>query len=361
MLFVFLDRTTVSKNLSKVASTARTALAPTIKKAAVDNNLCVTSDMWTDNYSHTPYISATAHYIENWNLKSRILFTSEFDGHIRKTGENILTAITKGLQVFDVNQADMKKIKFITDRGSNMIAAFRRHTRLDCIAHLISTCLKHTLGKKHSPIPIQELLSSCTALVKLFKQKPVLNSQLQVCLKLMCDTRFNTVYMMLLPIQTQYHTIYELLQKGGYDVDMVDIIDKALLSSLVAFLKPFYDATNQLEGELAPTIQFVLPIIMRLQNHCAGATDPVMTEEDDHDVMATLRRTCRRLLKEKFKSHTLHKVEYYNIRYKKSTIITYLSVIHMDMCINTKKLFKICNETILIVLCAHFFSRWRCF
>ena len=83
---------------------------------------------------------------------------------------------------------------------------------------------------------------------------------------------------------------------------------------------------------------------MRLQNHCAGATDPVMTEEeDDHDVMATLRRTRRRLHKEKIKSHTLHRVEYYNIRYQKSTIITYLSVIHMDMDVNTKKSFKICN------------------
>ena len=160
----------------------------------------------------------------------------------------------------------------------------------------------------------------------------------------MCDSRFNTVYMMLLPIQTQYHTIYELLQKGVHDVEMIDIIDKTLLSSLVVFWKPFYDATNQLEGELAPTIQSVLPIIMQLQNHCAGATDPVMTEEeDDDDVMATLRRTLRRLHKEKFKSHTLHKVEYYNIRCKKSTIITYLSVIHMDMCINTMKSFESCN------------------
>ena len=42
---IFLDRTTVSNNVSKVASAARTALVPTIKQAAVDNNLCVTSVM----------------------------------------------------------------------------------------------------------------------------------------------------------------------------------------------------------------------------------------------------------------------------------------------------------------------------
>ena len=31
------------------------------------------------------HISATAHDIDNWNLQSRIPFTSKFDGHLCKT------------------------------------------------------------------------------------------------------------------------------------------------------------------------------------------------------------------------------------------------------------------------------------
>ena len=68
--------TTISNSLSKVTKAKRTVLAPTTKQAAVNNNLRVTSDMWTD-YLHTPTvtlgISATHHIDDNWILQNMIL------------------------------------------------------------------------------------------------------------------------------------------------------------------------------------------------------------------------------------------------------------------------------------------------
>ena len=64
-------------------------------------NIAFTSDMWTDTHKQRPYLTITAHWInDEWEMQNRVICTEEFDASLKKTGLNIKTAISSALQSF---------------------------------------------------------------------------------------------------------------------------------------------------------------------------------------------------------------------------------------------------------------------
>jgi len=60
--------TTVARHLSGIATTRRQLLAGQLRKIP---RLGITSDMWTHELTSTPYITVTAHFIDdNWELQA---------------------------------------------------------------------------------------------------------------------------------------------------------------------------------------------------------------------------------------------------------------------------------------------------
>jgi hypothetical protein len=56
----------------------------------------------------------------------------------KKTGDNIKIEIVKILRSFDLYNI-IDKVVFVTDRGSNIVAALRQFTRLSCSAQILNT------------------------------------------------------------------------------------------------------------------------------------------------------------------------------------------------------------------------------
>ena len=135
--------TTVSRAVATTAKTERLLLATEMRKV-LSHGSCIsfTSDMWTDQYKQTAYLTITGHWIsEDWALISRVLCTEDFDSTQKKTGDNIHRAIMTTLLDLDLIDIGTDLVTSTTDRGANMIAALRTDERLDCIAHVLNTVL----------------------------------------------------------------------------------------------------------------------------------------------------------------------------------------------------------------------------
>ena len=142
--------TTVSRNISSRADTVKTDLAITLQSAYKDNgSISFTSDMWTDAHRKRSYITITAHFITPaWTLCSRVLCTEEFDPAAKKTGVNVRLSMLAVFASCGITTSQISRSVFTTDRGSNMIVALQQEERIDCIAHILNTVLRHTFDEE---------------------------------------------------------------------------------------------------------------------------------------------------------------------------------------------------------------------
>jgi hypothetical protein len=149
--------TTVSRRLTTVPENKREQILPEIKDAILDGCAAGTTDLWTDDYKKIAYSTMTVHYIsKNWELKNRVLFTCDFPLE-RKTGANIEKELIKRLIKIRLSLDLFKKLRFVTDRGANVIKALKDYTRFNCCCHVINTVLSHTFN---SDFLEQSLVSS---------------------------------------------------------------------------------------------------------------------------------------------------------------------------------------------------------
>ena len=273
--------TTVSRHLDERAQTVRRALVDDMLATIEKHGCAVTTDIWTENYRKTSFLSATIHYIDSdYTLVSRVLFATPFEADTSKTGENIRALLFQNLRVFGIDCALMgKKIVFVTDRGANMVAALRGFNRLNCSAHILNSVLSHALSTAViEQVPeAAQLLTDVKKLVSYFKHSG-LQTLLGSSLKQSVETRWNSTVDMLESVLNQYDAITTiLLEKNQFD--KIGRINKNTLASVVAFLKPFRDATHDLESDNAGlSAALVLPWSVKLRDHCEVAkADPLLT------------------------------------------------------------------------------------
>uniref|UniRef100_A0A3P9CYL1 HAT C-terminal dimerisation domain-containing protein n=1 Tax=Maylandia zebra TaxID=106582 RepID=A0A3P9CYL1_9CICH len=217
--------TTVSRNVEMRAQSLRKHVVEEITATISKFGCAVTADIWTETYRKTSFLSATIHYVnEQSELHSRVLFAAPFDPSTSKTGENIRRHLLQNLRVFGIDATDMgKKIIFFKHSGQQ--------------------------GK------------------------------LKKSLKQSIETRWNSNFDMLNSVLEQYEDIASVLTESN-NYDKIGRISISTLKLLVSFLKPFKEATDDLETDnTAPSASLVLPWSVRLIEHCTSATkDPLLSE-----------------------------------------------------------------------------------
>lgn len=168
--------TTISRNVHKIYNNVREEIVPEILMAIRNKEASVSSDMWTHDCKKINYITVTVTYIDNWTLKTRVIFTAKFEEQI-KSGENIRNEVYQNFESFGVSRDYLKDIVFVTDQGKNKIKAFEKHDRFDCLCHILNTILRNAFQRDDNDdeIPqknnaISQFLSSAKSLVTYFKQ-----------------------------------------------------------------------------------------------------------------------------------------------------------------------------------------------
>jgi hypothetical protein len=83
------DRT-IRNEIHRMAAQERKGLTRQLIDAAQAGALCLSPDIWTDNYRQVSYLGATAHYVDDhYRFHSIDLFCIEFKAK-KKTAEEIL-------------------------------------------------------------------------------------------------------------------------------------------------------------------------------------------------------------------------------------------------------------------------------
>ncbi len=112
-----------------------------------DINVGMTTDMWTDDYCKNSFLTITCHYFTpEFLLRSRVLTTAMFPPEEAKTGDNIWRELQCQLiSVLEFDACVMNKVVWVTDQGSNMIAAPGPYHRLYCQDNFYNTVLRRAL------------------------------------------------------------------------------------------------------------------------------------------------------------------------------------------------------------------------
>ncbi|RXN27448.1 N-acetylneuraminate lyase [Labeo rohita] len=249
------------------------SVAAEIKPIIETYGCAITTDIWTEGYHKTSFISGTIHYTNNnFDLVSRVLFGAPFESGVSKTGENIRSLLFQKLCEFGIDASLLSgRVVFVTDRGANIVAALRGYTRLNCNAHILNITLSSAFAPDvlAESTELSELLTSAKKLVKYFKHSGLQNS-LKKSLKQSIETRWNSNYEMLDSILQQHEEICTLLLKNNQYERITQISANTLKT--VAFLKLFKEATNDLESDNStPSASLPLPWSVKLIEHCQAA------------------------------------------------------------------------------------------
>lgn len=213
--------TTVSRHIEGKAQALQSSVAMEIKPIIETYGCAITTDIWTEDYHKTSFISSTIHYTsDDFVLVSRVLFAAPFENSMSKTGENIRNLLFQKLCAFGIDTSLLVgRVVFVTDRGANVVAALRGYTRLNCNAHILNVILSSAFAPDvlaKTP-ELSELLTSAKKLVKYFKHSGLQNS-LKTSLKQSIETRWNSNHDMLDSIMQQHGEISTLLMANNqYD------------------------------------------------------------------------------------------------------------------------------------------------
>jgi len=295
--------TTVSRKTAEVADSVRNETAkPQVLECLNNWGGGVTTDMWTEMFTQTSYITVTIHYVDqDWKLMECVLATRSLDvdqRHTALTAANVKQAVDDILTEFDV---DMNKIVFITDRGANMLCAMKDCKHVSCCDHMINTVLTHVFDNNnlHDCPQIYSLITASKELVRYFK-KSGLMKHLKTTLKQEVATRWNMMYFLLESILDNFEQIEHILRTRSESYRLL-AIEKTNLKELVDFLEVFKVASVELESTKKPTMHLVLPWYHKIMQHCK-------TDRADSVDLSALKCKATSLLIQKFKLEPLHQV-----------------------------------------------------
>ncbi|KAL1261251.1 hypothetical protein QQF64_006516 [Cirrhinus molitorella] len=165
---------------------------------------------------------------------------------------------------YGLDPSSLSRIVWVTEEGSNIIKALEPYRRLSCLDLLRHSLHADALADNNPDIG--ETLSAAKGLVRYLKQSG-LAAQLSKTVLQMGEKRFSTVYLTLKLVQDIFPELWEKLETRG-ELEHIQNIAPDLLSFLVTFLEPFYNAQRELEGDKYTTINLVCLWLEKLKRHC---------------------------------------------------------------------------------------------
>jgi len=254
------DATTISRNVKKLAEEKKNEIKTEITDVIKSGGASATIDLWTDNYVHRHFLGVTLHYEKDLQLLDIVLGMKSMDFE-RATGDNILSKLKSLFREFEISNID--NIKFVTDRGSNVIKALQNNVRMNCSSHLFASVLEHSFKETKE---LNELVEACKKIVKYFK-KANLQHQLQTSLKNECPTRWNSNFTMFKSIVDNWFQINEILNEKK-ETQRLLLISTTTLKQLVDLCGGFEVIFKKLQLCSSPSLCFVIPSINKVNQLC---------------------------------------------------------------------------------------------
>nr|AAC37217.1 transposase [Musca domestica] len=252
---------TLSRKVTSDAKEKKALISREIKSAVEKDGASATIDLWTDNYIKRNFLGVTLHYHENNELRDLILGLKSLDFE-RSTAENIYKKLKAIFLQFNVE--DLSSIKFVTDRGANVVKSLANNIRINCSSHLLSNVLENSFEETPElNVPIL----ACKNIVKYFK-KANLQHRLRSSLKSECPTRWNSTYTMLRSILDNWESVIQILSEAG-ETQRIVHINKSIIQTMVNILDGFERIFKELQTCSSPSLCFVVPSILKVKEICS--------------------------------------------------------------------------------------------
>nr|AAD03082.1 putative transposase [Bactrocera tryoni] len=252
--------TTISRNVQKCANEKKEELKEEINNIVSSGGASATIDMWTDNYVKRNFLGVTFHYQKDLKFFDLVLGMKSMN-YESSSGDNVLNKLSSMFKEYGVQ--NMSQIKFITDRGSNMVKALKQNIRLNCSSHLFSNVLDKSFEETEE---LTDVLASCKKIVKYFK-KANLQHLLPTSLKSQCPTRWNSNYGMIKSIIDNWFEINNIMTDNEQSQRLLHV-NVSILKVLVSMCKDFETVFNKLQLCSSPSLCYVLPSILKIKNIC---------------------------------------------------------------------------------------------
>lgn len=167
----------------------------------------------------------------------------------------------------------------VTDRGSNMIAAFKGYDHIQCVNHLLQNIIEETVKKI---IEFSEMVDKCSKLVKFFKK-----SGSNFFFK--CDVE------KLVPNTMEHSFLFIEINRGNWieisntlkeknQTHRIESIHINELTGITRVLETFSDISKNFESSPFPTIHFTIPYINKLKKAC-------QPQLSDSDLVSNIKST----------------------------------------------------------------------
>ncbi|XP_076420456.1 zinc finger protein 618 isoform X3 [Peromyscus maniculatus bairdii] len=265
---------------------------------ALGSNACLGIGVTCHSQSVGPdscYI-LTAYQAEGNHIKSYVLGVKGAD--IRESGDLVHHWVQNVLSEFVMSEI---RTVYVTDCRVSTSAFSKAGMCLRCSACALNSVVQSVLSKRtlqaRSMHEVIELLNVCEDLAGSTGLAKETFGSLEETSPPPC---WNSVTDSLLLVHERYEQICEFYSRAK-KMNLIQSLNKHLLSNLAAILTPVKQAVIELSNESQPTLQLVLPTYVRLEKLFTA-------KANDAGTVSKLCHLFLEALKENFKVHPAHKV-----------------------------------------------------
>lgn len=265
---------------------------------ALGSNACLGIGVTCHSQSVGPdscYI-LTAYQAEGNHIKSYVLGVKGAD--IRDSGDLVHHWVQNVLSEFVMSEI---RTVYVTDCRVSASAFSKAGMCLRCSACALNSVVQSVLSKRtlqaRSMHEVIELLNVCEDLAGSTGLAKETFGSLEETSPPPC---WNSVTDSLLLVHERYEQICEFYSRAK-KLNLIQSLNKHLLSNLAAILTPVKQAVIELSHESQPTLQLVLPTYVRLEKLFTA-------KANDAGTVSKLCHLFLEALKENFKVHPAHKV-----------------------------------------------------
>ncbi|CAF3622568.1 unnamed protein product [Rotaria socialis] len=336
----------------KIAANERLLLKDRLVEAVKYGGVCISPDIWSDQYRKISYLGATAHFVgKDTKYYSVDLFCTEFTAR-KKSGENIMKLLRTELASFGLENY-LSDIIFVTDRGANFIKektpnkTTKYRTTIEASPEIDSevemTDDENTYDTDESEITddddidyssitifnlptsakkVLDTIRYCKALVKYIK-KANLNRHIQLehekedynptadedeskkqfskftTLHQCSAIRWLSLHDLLSSIQKAYHPLKQILNEKQ-ESSRLEKININVVAQLIKFLDPWKYVMNEIQLSNSPSLFIILPCIAYLKQQITKS------ERTMRGGMSFFAKRSIQLLESMFKIENLH-------------------------------------------------------
>ncbi|XP_014736513.1 PREDICTED: zinc finger protein 618 isoform X6 [Sturnus vulgaris] len=265
---------------------------------ALGSNACLGIGVTCHSQSvgHDSCYILTAYQVEGNHIKSYVLGIKGID--IRDNGDFIHHWVQNVLSEFVMSEI---RTVYVTDCKVNSSAFSKAGMCLRCSACALNSVVQSVLNKRtlqaRNMHEVIELLNVCEDLAGSTGLSKETFGSLEETSPPPC---WNSVTDSLLLVHERYEQICEFYSRAK-KMNLIQNLNKHLLSNLAAILAPVKQAVIELSNESRPTLQLVLPTYVKLEKLFTS-------KANDAGVVSKLCHLFLEALKENFKVHSAHKV-----------------------------------------------------